>query len=158
MEIIYREMTDPDQKQLICRSILEDLPGWFGRPESNLEYEQGVRDCPFTAALDNEKAIGFISMLHHNRYHSEIYVMGISEPYHRRGVGRELVERVKNQAKEEGRLILTVKTLDESCENEEYRRTRLFYQGVGFFPLEVFPDLWGSDIPCLMMGMVLASE
>jgi ribosomal protein S18 acetylase RimI-like enzyme len=154
---VYKKVSECDLKQKICHDVLSDLPLWFGIPEANLEYERRVRECPFTAVFDGEKAVGFIAMLHHNNYHSEIYVMGIMEAYHRKGIGRALVQQVIAQAKEEGRRMLTVKTLDENRESEEYRKTRLFYQSVGFFPLEVFPDLWGPGNPCLMMAMILSA-
>jgi len=50
-----------------------------------------------------------------------------------------------------GRIYLTVKTLDESREDEGYARTRRFYYAMGFQPLEVFPMLWDADNPCLCM-------
>jgi ribosomal protein S18 acetylase RimI-like enzyme len=155
LNLIVQEVTVPDRKQRICREVLAGLPRWFGLPEANLEYERRVRECAFTAVFEEEKAVGFIAALHHNRFHSEILVMGVSETCHRNGIGRALVERVKNRAIEEGQRLLTVKTLDESRESEEYRKTRLFYQAVGFFPIEVFPDLWGPENPCLQMGMIL---
>jgi len=74
-------------------------------PEANLKYEYRVREYSFTAVFNSEKAVGFIAMLPHNRYHSEIYVMGVSETCHRKGIGRELIERVKNRAKEKGRFF-----------------------------------------------------
>ncbi|MEN6523457.1 MAG: N-acetyltransferase, partial [Anaerolineaceae bacterium] len=43
------------------------------------------------------------------------------------------------------------KTLDASRCCEEYDRTRAFYEAMGFRPLEVFPELWDKDNPCLLM-------
>jgi hypothetical protein len=31
------------------------------------------------------------------------------------------------------------------------QETRKFYEAIGFVPLEVFPTLWGSENPCLVM-------
>jgi hypothetical protein len=50
-----------------------------------------------------------------------------------------------------GHEYLTVKTVDESAGYESYAKTRRFYLGVGFVPLEVFPLLWDEANPCLMM-------
>lgn len=53
--------------------------------------------------------------------------------------------------KAEGAHWLTVKTLAASHSDPHYAETRRFYEANGFEPLEVFPDLWGEDMPCLMM-------
>ena len=50
-----------------------------------------------------------------------------------------------------GYRYLTVKTLSESRSNEEYDRTRNFYYGVWFLPVEEFKTLWGEHNPCLLL-------
>lgn len=49
------------------------------------------------------------------------------------------------------RLHLSVKTLSESRPDEEYDRTRQFYLGIGFIPIEEFKTLWGEHNPCLLL-------
>lgn len=147
----FREIDDPDEKEGICRAVLADLPLWFGLPESNEEYARGVRSYPFTAIFDAGEAIGFASVRRNNEYTAEIYVMGILERRHGRGLGTRLVEELSKRLKAEGIEYLEVKTLDASRESEEYRRTRLFYASVGFRPFETMKELWGEDNPCLIM-------
>ena len=50
---------------------------------------------------------------------------------------------------------LEVKTLGPSDPDGGYRRTRLFYQGMGFEPVEEIAGLWPA-VPCLIMIKVLA--
>ena len=38
MEFIIKEIEDKKEKEKISREILNDLPEWFGMPESTEEY------------------------------------------------------------------------------------------------------------------------
>jgi len=46
---------------------------------------------------------------------------------------------------------MQVKTLGPSRPNEEYARTRAFYEVMGFRPLEEFPQFWDEKNPCLIL-------
>jgi len=146
-----REIASPDEKSDICGKILKALPDWFGIPESIRDYIAGVEDKPFYGAFDNDLAVGFVSIKVHNPYTAEIYVMGILESHHRRGIGRKLVHICEKYCRNQGMEYLTVKTLDESNPDLYYRKTRLFYESIGFRPLEVFPLLWDEQNPCLFL-------
>ena len=71
--------------------------------------------------------------------------------WHRRGIGRALIEGAAELAISKGVRFLTVKTLSPSNDDPNYARTRLFYEAVGFLPVEEFPMLWGPENPCLFM-------
>jgi len=149
--IEFREVEGSDEKERICRAVLADLPLWFGIPESNEEYALGVRGYEFTGIFEGDEAIGFASVRRNNDYTAEIYVMGIKARRHGQGLGTRMVERISAGLRAEGLEYLEVKTLDASRESEEYRRTRLFYESVGFRPFETMKELWGEANPCLIM-------
>lgn len=149
--IEIKEIFNPDEKSDICNGILRALPSWFGIESSIVDYVKQVRSMPFYVAFDNNKAVGFVAVKVHNPFTSEVCVMGILKEYHRQGIGRMLIECCEKYCKENKMEFLTVKTLDESRESKSYEKTRLFYQSVGFKPLEVFPLLWDKDNPCLFM-------
>ncbi|MCL2187508.1 MAG: GNAT family N-acetyltransferase [Defluviitaleaceae bacterium] len=146
------EVTDPQEKSRICEAILLALPNWFGIPESTAEYIAGVADKPFYAAFEGSHAIGFVSLLPHNAHTTEIYVMGLLETHHRKGIGRRLVQAGESFCRETMRTFFTVKTLADTHPDEYYAKTRQFYTAMGFKPLEVFTELWGESNPCLFMG------
>ena len=146
------EIFSADDKSGICNYILKALPDWFGIESAIVDYTEQVKSMPLYAAYDGDKAIGFVALKVHNSYTSEVYVMGVLQEYHRQGVGRELVELCEKHCKDNGAEFLTVKTLDSSRECDDYRKTRLFYQSMGFRPLEVFPLLWDEDNPCLFLA------
>ena len=77
--------------------------------------------------------------------------MGILPEAHRQGLGRRLVSAAEAYLREQGVEYFQVKTLGPSHSDPGYARTRAFYQGVGFRPLEEFPLLWDVDNPCLIM-------
>jgi GNAT superfamily N-acetyltransferase len=136
---------------MICNDILRDLPSWFGIEDSIVDYVKQVKLMPFYAVFDNDHPIGFVAIKDHNAYTAEICVMGVLKEYHRHGIGKQLVNACVEYCLYNNIEFLTVKTLDESRESESYRKTRLFYQSLGFKPLEVFPLLWDEDNPCLFM-------
>lgn len=146
-----REIFDQDEKSTICDDILRALPSWFGIEAGIIDYVRQVRTMPFYAAFDSGRAVGFVAIKVHNTFTSEVCVMGVLKEYHRQGIGRKLIEHCEKYCAENKTEFLTVKTLDRSRESKSYEKTRLFYQAVGFKPLEVFPLLWDENNPCLFM-------
>jgi len=155
-----KEIHGAAQKADICDKILRALPAWFGIEESIVDYVAGVQelepDKPFYAVIIEGAPVGFVSVKVHNSHTAEIYVMGILEEHHGCGIGKRLVETCEAFCIEHGMEFLTVKTLDESHPDVNYAKTRLFYQAVGFKPLEVFPLLWDEANPCLFLAKNLA--
>ncbi|MDL2233294.1 GNAT family N-acetyltransferase [Ruminococcaceae bacterium OttesenSCG-928-L11] len=155
MQFELREITAADEKAAICDAILHGLPHWFGIEESIQGYIRDCREMPFWAVYDASAAVGFLALKPHNPHTAELAVMGIRPEYHRSGLGRILVTQAKAYCREKGFRFLTVKTLDESREDEGYAKTRCFYLAMGFYPLEVFPTLWDDANPCLLMATYL---
>jgi ribosomal protein S18 acetylase RimI-like enzyme len=151
MKISLIDIIEEDKKEAFCWKVLKDLPLWFGLAESNEEYAKKVRSYRFIEIIYEKKEIGFISIKRNNEFVAEIYVMGILSQYHRQGIGSIVIDRICRDSKGEGYRYLEVKTLDETRESEEYRRTRLFYRKVGFIPLDVLTNEWGIQNPCLIM-------
>ena len=149
------EIFDPELKETTCRDILYDLPLWFGKPESTEEYCIGVKYKTFFAAKEDDKFTGFISLLDHNKYTSDIYVVGVYNSHRNKGIGSLLLKSAVERSLENDKHFLTVKTLADTHESKEYKETREFYLAKGFLPLEVFPKLWGADNTCLFMIKIL---
>lgn len=145
------EIHDQKAKREISTSILAALPNWFGIPASTQAYIEESSQLPFFAAIDQSKALAFISMKANTPYTAEIYVMGVLPDCHNRGIGRALFEKASRWAQKNGYEFLQVKTLDVSHPDVYYARTREFYLAVGFRPLECLPEIWGKDNPCLIM-------
>ncbi len=149
--MILKEVTLDYEKKEICKSILASLPEWFGIPESTAKYIEESADLTMFTIYDNYKAIGFVSIKINTQYTIEINVIGILPEYHKKGLGRTLVNHVLIWAKENSYHFIQVKTLDESHPDIHYAKTRNFYLSVGFKPLECIPEIWGEKCPCLVM-------
>ena len=57
MKIIQIE--NDEDKKYITRTILEELPEWFGIPEAREEYIRNSAGKTFFCAEENEKDLGF---------------------------------------------------------------------------------------------------
>ncbi len=145
------QVSAPSKKTDICNAILRSLPTWFGVEASIVDYVREVQSMPFYAAYENEKPVGFVAVKVHNAFTAEVCVMGVLQEFHRQGIGRKLIKTCEEYCLAEKLEFLTVKTLDASRESKSYEKTRLFYQSLGFKPLEVFPLLWDENNPCLLM-------
>ena len=144
-------------KEKICMDILRDLPEWFGIETSLLEYVQGVAEKEFYTTVDQGKYVGFFSVKLLNNATAELYVNGVLKEYHRKGIGRKMIERIEDSLKQRGFKLLMVKTIGESVNNISYSKTRSFYKDMGFLPLEEIKEIWGVDNPCLIMVKPLSS-
>jgi len=127
------------------------MPEWFGIEAAISHYIQEISILPtFLAEIDND-TLGFLSIKTHSKHAAEIYVMGVKQEAHRQGLGRRLVQEVEKYLKSQGFEFLQVKTLSPARPDENYTKTRLFYEALGFRHLEEFKELWGEENPCLQM-------
>lgn len=152
MEI--RQITDPEQKRQVARVILEALPDWFGIPEAREAYIRESADQPFFAAFDAERPIGFLCLKQTGKATVELAVMGVLQPYHRKGLGTALFENAKALASQMGYSFMQVKTV-QMGKYAEYDKTNRFYLSLGFQEFEVFPTLWDEWNPCQVYVMAL---
>lgn len=154
---LYVEIQRIDNQELkerIARRVLENLPDWFGLPESTEKYIQEGKTLPFWAAIKDNQEIGFITMKETSSETAEIHCMGVMKDFHGMGVGRLLFHEIFNNAKGNGYEFLQAKTVDEG-HYTDYDQTNKFYKKMGFRKLEVFPTLWDKWNPCLILIMSL---
>ena len=144
-------ITDKTEKKNISSHILYSLPNWFGIPSATANYIEQSAEMPFIAAFDNDTPIAFLAIKETSPNAVEIYVMGVMPQYHRKGIGKALIDFCVTYCKDKGCTLLHVKTLDASHPDESYEKTRRFYIAMGFLPLETMKELWGEDNPCLVM-------
>jgi ribosomal protein S18 acetylase RimI-like enzyme len=147
-----------DARGAICQEVLESLPEWFGIPASIDAYVSAADGLPMLACFEPAgDVVGFISVKTHTPTAAEVYVMGVKRAWHRRGIGRALIGAAAQFAHCRGARFLTVKTLSPSNPDPNYAATRLFYEALGFLPIEEFLTLWNADNPCLLMLRPLMS-
>ena len=142
----------------ICRTILGSLPNWFGIQQSVENYAVAAEHLPTVIASLDGKDVGFLTLVHHSPYASEVYVMAILPNYHRRGIGRKMLKRAETGLARSGVEFLQVKTLSAKAPDEGYDRTRAFYLAYGFRPLEEFPELWGPENPAVQLIKVVTEQ
>lgn len=146
-ELIIKEIVYIKEKEKISREILNDLPEWFGMPESTEEYITDSQDKPFIACFMDKEAVGFVVLNATSVDCADIFVMGIKKNYHRMGIGTKLNDAYEKLAKKLGYTYTQVKTV-QSGHYKEYDITNNFYKSVGYKELEVFPTLWDEWNPC----------
>ena len=107
---------------------------------------------PSALAENEDRIIGFISLRTHYEHSVEIEAMAIERNFHRRGIGRSLVDWALGWCRSEGVAWLHVKTRGPATPDPGYEGTRLFYQSVGFDPLFESTTLWGPEDAALILG------
>lgn len=145
---------DKNEKQKIAKQILEALPEWFEVEEGREEYIAGCVDWIFIADKEDDSYAGFLCLKETGNATVELAVMGVRKDYHRKGIGKQLVEKAKEIAREEGYSFMQVKTV-QLGKYEDYDKTNLFYIACGFKEFEVFPLLWDEANPCQIYVMAL---
>lgn len=87
LKINIRKIDDPELKSRITSDIITSLPDWFGIPESNMEYTEGVKPLPFWAAYLEGEYVGSFAAKKHYNLTADIYVCAIKQNFHNKGIG-----------------------------------------------------------------------
>jgi GNAT superfamily N-acetyltransferase len=135
----------------VAEAVMRALPQWFGLEESLLDYVEAARTVPTFVANEDSAKVGFLTLKPQTAHAAEILAMGVLPEWHRRGLGRALVEAATQHALSDGARLLQVKTLGPSHPSENYAHTRAFYESLGFIPMEETTAFWGAANPCLVL-------
>jgi len=139
------------EQSALCAPILRLLPEWFGIEDALLQYEREIESLPTFLAKAGEDALGFLTIKQHFPRAAEVLVMGVVPAAHGKGIGRALMAAAEEHLRTEGLEYLQVKTLGPSNPDPGYAKTRLFYEAMGFRPLEEFKQIWDENNPCLIL-------
>lgn len=154
--VIWAARRDGQVPEDVAR-LLTTVPEWFGRAESNAEYVEAARAKETWTVRDSDGAVVGVTLVDRHYPHlAEIHLIVVDRAAHGSGVGSAMIAAIEADAIERGVRLLEVKTLGASDPHPGYARTRHFYEGRGFLPLEE-TDLWGADTPCLIMIKPLGS-
>jgi hypothetical protein len=147
-----------DRRGDICREVLESLPEWFAIPASIESYVAAADELPMLACFGpSREVVGFVSLKTHTGLRCRGLCDGrqalLASPWNWPRLDRSPAQLAISQ----GVRFLTVKTLSPSNDDPYYERTRLFYEAVGFVPIEEFPTLWEPENPCIFMLRPISS-
>ncbi len=149
METTLRDFAPADLPR--CEEILAGLGDWFGLPEANRGYLDGLGVLPTAVAQSEGRVVGFLSLRLHTPRSVEIEIVGVERALHRQGAGRALVTWAVDWCRANAAPWLHVKTRGPSTPDPGYERTRLFYEALGFEPLFESLTLWGEADAALIL-------
>ena len=141
-----------------CRSILAELPAWFGIEEANEDYARAADEHVSLVAVEGEVDVGVITVVLHAKRSAEVHLLAVTPVRHRQGIGTKLLNAAETHLRGLGIRFLQVKTLAPARPDEGYARTRAFYEARGFVTLEDFADLWGEENPARQMIKTIFPE
>lgn len=146
-----------------CDQIILTLPRHFGYESGRQACAQAVRTSEGWVAVSDGRVVGFLTVQPRNATTVEITWMAVRADLRGQGIGRQLIERLRQEMQARGYRLLLVSTLAPSYEGdtegpveEGYAATRAFYHKVGFLDICEVPLYWGvgSD-PALLLVMPL---
>jgi ribosomal protein S18 acetylase RimI-like enzyme len=132
MDVSIAEEKDPGERRRTVERLTARLPEWFGRPESNRHYAGQAEVLEAWVARIDGQSVGLLLLKRHGAVSAEIYWLGVDPQHHRQGIGRCLIRAVEHRLKQQRIRFLFVMTVHLKDPYEPYRRTRAFYEAIGF--------------------------
>lgn len=141
-----------------CEALIAALPRWFGLPDSNAAYLRNLSLLPSWVAIVDSQVVGAITLEQHFPASFEVHFMAVRPEYHRRGIGRALLDHLEAEVRAGAGRWLHVKTLAPSHPDPFYARTRAFYEAMGFSPLFESSAFWSADNPAVVLVKRLEAQ
>ncbi|MDH5207926.1 MAG: GNAT family N-acetyltransferase [Burkholderiaceae bacterium] len=132
-------------------AILRSVPQWFGIEEALVRYVSDSAALPTFAIQAGGRLDAFLTLREHFPTAWEVHCMAVRADARRKGLGRALMMHAESWLVDRGVDVLQVKTVARKTAPSAYDETRPFYCAMGFTPLEVFPELWAPQNPCLQL-------
>lgn len=148
------ELVEPATAEKICRDITRDLPDYFGIPEANERYANGVVERISFAAKVDETYVGLLALEFPFKNNANIYWMAVKGDYHGKNIGSVLVKEAEKYCRDQGCHSMTVETLSPKNNDKNYLKTYHFYEKVGFDPLFEL-NTYGPDFLMVYMQKTL---
>jgi GNAT superfamily N-acetyltransferase len=112
----------------------EDVPAKFG---ANLERHDGW------VIAEAEEVVGFVIVDRRSSQVAEILWTAVEPSRRNTGRGTRLLNHVLGVLRDQGTVLVEVKTLDGSADYEPYKATEAFYQRNGFVQIDCIDPLAG---------------
>lgn len=132
-------LVKPAEARAFCEVLIAHLPEWFGIPEANDRYMQGMLEHTSIAAIKDNQCIGMITLEFPYPNNANIYWMAVQKGYQGKQIGTKLISAAENFARKQGAMSLTVETLSPKQGDRNYLKTYRFYEKMGFRPLFEMP-------------------
>ena len=132
MEPSITREADAIANRRFLEALTARLPQWFAQSQSNRHYAEQAERLESWLARIHEQPVALLLLKRHGPASAEIYWLGVDPERHRNGIGSALVDAVARQLEDEGARFLFVMTLHPDVDYEPYRRTRAFYEAMGF--------------------------
>jgi GNAT superfamily N-acetyltransferase len=136
MKIAYDiQLIEPLIAEKICREITSTLPEWFGIPEANKRYAQGMLERTSFAASINGDDVGLLTLEFPFSNNANVYWMAVKKDHHGKKIGASLIDAAEIYCRNHGYTSLTVETLSPKENDKKYLKTYHFYEEIGFKPI-----------------------
>ena len=139
-------------------AIARDLhPRWFTQSALN-DIGSAIRTDKGMVALAEEKIVGFATYKRIDTKTVELTWIGVYSNFHRKGIGRALLNSIEEELRREDCEVIEVDTLAATVDYEPYARTRNFYHAVGFTDVRVEPSAYKSGDDKLLLRKQLRPD
>lgn len=156
MENLIVELS-PNEAERACRKISASLPEWFGIPEANERYAEGVRTRLALGYLVNNICVGMISLEFPFENSANIYWMGVNNDWHFHGIGKALLRFAEIICLKREVYSISVETLSPKENDDNYLKTYRFYTNKGFRPLFEL-NTYGPEYLMVYLNKVLSPQ
>jgi GNAT superfamily N-acetyltransferase len=129
MDPIVRPLNESDYAGV--DAIVVGLPEWFDERARTVSIPIDIRHQRGFVAERQGKVVGFIT-LYVAEGRLNIGWLGVQHNLHRQGIGRLLLAKAMDMARELGVREVATYTLGDGVDYEPYERTRQFYFANGF--------------------------
>src|SRR5579883_2172685 len=94
-----------------CDQIILTLPRYFGYESGRQACAQAVRTSEGWVAVSDGRVVGFLTIQPHNATTVEITWMAVHADWRGKGIGRQLIERLRQEIQARRYRLLLVATL-----------------------------------------------